>query len=175
MRGVSLSSDTNHRRREGREVDCRHGRRITPLPTSGAKARISDTDLSCVCAPDAVRRRQSIQPEQPRHGCQSGAPRAPQAEHESPDGGEGVAVNGAQIYSPACPASWAEDVEPRRAGKQRGPDCRRPEHVPAGGKSPIPAVDHGLRFGVCGPIGPELCSAGFDVGPTCPNAHVWNH
>jgi hypothetical protein len=30
MRGVLLSPDANHRRREGREVDCRHGRRITP-------------------------------------------------------------------------------------------------------------------------------------------------
>ena len=37
MRGVSLSPDANHRRCEGRGVGCRHGRRITPLPTAPAR------------------------------------------------------------------------------------------------------------------------------------------
>jgi hypothetical protein len=32
MRGVSLSPDANHRRREGKRVGCRHGRRTTPFP-----------------------------------------------------------------------------------------------------------------------------------------------
>ena len=37
MRGVSLSPDANHRQREEREVDCCHGRRITPLPAALAR------------------------------------------------------------------------------------------------------------------------------------------
>jgi hypothetical protein len=57
-----------------------------------------------------------------------------------------MAVNGAQIDRPASAAARTEDVEPRRPGDQRGPDCWRPQHVTAGGEAPIPAIDDELRL-----------------------------
>jgi hypothetical protein len=57
------------------------------------------------------------------------------------------------FYRPTRPATGAEDIEPGRSGEQRGADHWRPQHVPAGGKAPIPAVDYSLRLGARGPVG----------------------
>jgi hypothetical protein len=53
-----------------------------------------------------------------------------------------------QINCPACAAARAEYVKPGRPCDQRGPDRRRPQHVPAGGKLLIPAFDDGVCAGV---------------------------
>jgi hypothetical protein len=76
-----------------------------------------------------------------------------------------VAVQCAQINRPARPAARTKDVEPGRPGEERGPDCRRPQHVAAGGQSPIPAVDNKLGLGA-------RSRAGLDVEPSCPIAPV---
>jgi hypothetical protein len=59
----------------------------------------------------------------------------------------------------------AEDVEPRRSGDQRGPNGGRPQHVAAGGQSPVPAVDHELRLEARGSVRLQLGGAGLDVDP----------
>jgi hypothetical protein len=58
-----------------------------------------------------------------------------------------MAVDRPQIDRPARAAAWAKHLEPRRSRDQRGPDCRRPQHVAAGGKLLVPALDDCLRFG----------------------------
>jgi hypothetical protein len=50
-----------------------------------------------------------------------------------------------QINCTARPAAGTEHVKPRRPGDQRGPDRRRPQHVPARDKLLIPTLDDGLR------------------------------
>jgi DNA invertase Pin-like site-specific DNA recombinase len=58
-----------------------------------------------------------------------------------------------QINCPARAAARTEHIEPWRPCDQRGPDRRRPQHVPAGDKLLIPALDDGPRLGARGGIG----------------------
>jgi hypothetical protein len=54
-----------------------------------------------------------------------------------------MTVDLAQIDRPARATAWAEHVQPGRPSDQRGPDRRRPQHVPAGNKLLIPTLDDG--------------------------------
>jgi hypothetical protein len=65
-----------------------------------------------------------------------------------------------QIDREARPASRAEEVQPRRPSDQRSPDSGRPQHVAAGSKAPIPAVDDELGLGARGPVRLQLGGAG---------------
>ena len=82
-----------------------------------------------------------------------------------------MAVDGPKIDRPACPAARTENVEPWRFSEQRGPDRRRPQHVPAGRQAPIPTVDDELCLQTCCAVGLQLRCAGFDVEASCPNTH----
>ena len=115
--------------------------------------RITDLTGSQVRRRGLRRRRERVQTEDFRHRRQFWAPRAPQPEHEGGDRGEGMAVDLSKINRPARAAARAEHVEPRRPRDQRGPDRRRPQHVAAGGKLLVPALDDGLRLGARGSIG----------------------
>ena len=64
-----------------------------------------------------------------------------------------MAVDLSKVNRPARAAARAEHVEPRRPRDQRGPDRRRPQHVAAGGKLLVPALDDGLRLGARGSVG----------------------
>ena len=55
-----------------------------------------------------------------------------------------MTVERPQIDRPARPAARTEDVEPRRPGHQRSAYRGRPQHVAAGGKASIPAVNDEL-------------------------------
>jgi hypothetical protein len=64
-----------------------------------------------------------------------------------------MAIEGAKIDSAACPAAWAEHVEPWRAGEQSGPDRRRPQHVTAKGELFVPALNDGFGLGARSLVG----------------------
>jgi hypothetical protein len=90
---------------------------------------------------------------------------------QSTDRGQRVTVHRAQIDRPARSTAGAEDVEPRRSGDQRGPNGGRPQHLAAGGQSPIPSVDDELRLGARSAVGLKLGGAGLDVEASCSDAH----
>jgi hypothetical protein len=73
-------------------------------------------------------------------------------EHRSPrtrvaTNARGMTVHLPQINCPVRAAAPAEQVEPLRPCDQRGADCQRPQHVPAGGELLVPTFDDGLRLG----------------------------
>ena len=78
-------------------------------------------------------------------------------------------IDGSQINRPARPAAWAEDVEPRRPGNQRSPDCWRPQHVSPGGQTPIPAIDDEFCLKAHCPVSLQRGGAGLD--PRMAHAH----
>jgi hypothetical protein len=75
------------------------------------------------------------------------APRAPQAQHQGGYGREGVTIDFPQVDCSTCPTTRAEHLEPRRLCDQRSSDRRRPQHVTAGSKLLVPALDDCLRLG----------------------------
>src|SRR5271170_2906687 len=79
-----------------------------------------------------------------------------------------MAVDGSQVDSPARAAAGAVHVEPWRSGDQRRPDRWRPQHVSAGGKLLIPAIDDGLRLGARSGIGHLPLGLDIDVEPARP-------
>jgi hypothetical protein len=85
-----------------------------------------------------------VQTEDPRHRRRLWTPGAPQPQHEGGNRREGVTVDLSKINRPARAAARAEHVEPGRPRDQRGPDRRRPQHVTAGGKLLVPALDDAL-------------------------------
>jgi hypothetical protein len=79
-----------------------------------------------------------------------------QAEHQRPDRGQRVTVDRAQIDRAARPTARTEDIQPRRPGDQRSPDCGRPQHVSPDRQSAIPAVDNSLRLSARRPVSLQL-------------------
>jgi hypothetical protein len=86
-----------------------------------------------------------------------------------------MAIEGAEIDGFAGAAARTEHVEPRRAGEQRRPDRRRPQHVAAKGKLFIPALDDDFSLGARGLVSGVAHGAGFDVQPPRPNPHDGPH
>jgi hypothetical protein len=78
----------------------------------------------------AAHRRQSIQPQQPRHRRRAPTPRTPQAQHQGAHRGQRMAVDGPQIDRPACPAARTEDIQPRRPRDRCGAYGGRPQPRP---------------------------------------------
>jgi hypothetical protein len=64
-----------------------------------------------------------------------------------------VPVDLTEINRAARATAGAVHVEPWHAGDQRRPDRGRPQHVAAGGKLLIPALDNALRLGARGIVG----------------------
>jgi hypothetical protein len=93
------------------------------------------------------------------------------AKHQRADRSQGGTVDGAQINRPARPAAWAEHIEPRRSGDQRRPNGGRPQHVAAGGEASVPAIDDELCLKARRAVRLQLGGTGFDVEPSCPDAH----
>jgi hypothetical protein len=73
-----------------------------------------------------------------------------------------VPVKGAQIDCPARPAPPGRNVEPRRTGKQRRAERRRPQFVAIG--SPVAdSIGYGLGFNAYDLIGLGLGSTGLEA------------
>jgi hypothetical protein len=83
-----------------------------------------------------------------------------------------MAIDLPQINCTAYAAARAEHVKPRRPRDQRGPDRRRPQHVPAGEKLLIPAFDDGLRLRARGSIGNLPLGVFGNVQAPRPHAHA---
>jgi len=81
------------------------------------------------------------------------------------------ALQKGEINCPAPAAARAERVEPGRPCDQRGPDRRRPQHVPAGDKLLIPALDDGLRLGARGGVGNLPLGLDANVEPARPDPY----
>jgi hypothetical protein len=85
----------------------------------------------------------------------------------------------ASMYARACMAWYGrraqkvvkDEINRLKAAIRRWKH-RRPQHVAAGRHLPIPTVDHSLCLGARSPIGLQLGCAGFDVEPSCPDAHL---
>ena len=76
-----------------------------------------------------------------------------------------MAIKGSQINRSAGAAAGAEDVEPGRAGEQRGAERWGPKHVAIGREPSVPAIDHGLRFGAGRLVGRNLAAPALMCGP----------
>jgi hypothetical protein len=94
------------------------------------------------------------------------AGRAPTCQPKPADGGRPFASR-----SPGWAAPWTEDIQPRRSGDQRSPNGGRPQHVAAGGEASVPAIDDELCLKARSAVRLQLGGTGFDVEPSCPDAH----
>jgi hypothetical protein len=93
-----------------------------------------------------------------------------QPQDKGRDRGEGMAVDLSKVNCPARAAARAEHLEPRRPRDQRGPDRRRPQHVPAGGKLLVPALDRPVPRRARS-VGNLPLRADGNVDASCPHAH----
>jgi hypothetical protein len=81
-----------------------------------------------------------------------------------------MAVDLPEINRPACTTARAEHVKPGRPCDQRGPDRRRPQHVP--GKLLIPALDDGFRLGAPGLYNRSLRTGLAVISPRATNPEL---
>jgi hypothetical protein len=82
-----------------------------------------------------------------------------------------VTIDGAQINRPARPAGWAEHIEPRRPGDQRGSDRWRPQHVAGVARRRFQRSMTSSASRRAALSAFSFAAPAFDVEPSCPDAH----